>query len=157
MITLAAALGDVINLPGLLLAVPLVAVVLLAAWLIPRRRKKRRAKPGQFLVYAVPGKTAAQCRQLLATPLPDDLFAYSLESAKPGASYLHFTRHLPTQQPLDTLFLLQFEADFDARFSLRFVREAFGMREPIIPEDLLDAFFAQKLGAVRDISAPATS
>lgn len=144
-----ASLGDIINLRGLFLAVPLVAIVLLIAWLLSRSKKKRRARPGRFLEYRVPGRPAAQCRTLLATPHADDLLETELKNAASGGWYLHFTLHKPTAQPLDTLYLLQFEDGPDAHFTLQFVREAFGNPDPILPESLLDAFFLQKLGAQR--------
>ncbi len=140
---------SVLNWRGLLMAVPLVALVLLMAWLFARGSKKRRQKPGQRMRYTVPGKTAAACRGLLGDNPGSDLFAYTLEAAQNGGWYLRFTRHNPTGQPLDTLFLLQFEGDTPAVMNLSFVREAFGMREPIIGEALLDAFFENKVGAQR--------
>lgn len=149
MSALAAGLGGVLNWSGLLLAIPMVALVILAAWLIGRRGKKARKKPGMQMEYAVPGCSAAACRDILAARGDDDLFAYELEPAKTGGYYLHLSMHRPTQQPLDTLFQMQFGLESEARFTLEFVREAFGVREPIVPEALLDDFFAQKLGAVR--------
>ncbi|MDL2294552.1 hypothetical protein LJC60_07980 [Ruminococcaceae bacterium OttesenSCG-928-D13] len=142
-------MGNVLNLQGLLLAIPLVALVLLGGWWFGRRGKKRPPKPGQYLRYQAPGKTAAACRGLLGKPEAADLFGYALEGAASGGWYIHFTRHNPTEQLLDTLFLLQFEDEDPAVFSLRFKREAFGMKEPVIGEDLLDSFFAEKLGAER--------
>lgn len=151
----AAALSSAIDLRGLTLVLPLVALVLLLGWLWARSRKARAQKPGQHLAYTVPGRTAAECRGLLGGPADDDIFEYALETARGGGWYIHFTLHRPTAQPLDTLFLLQFEGDDPAFFSLTFVREAFGMREPVIGEPLLDAFFAQKLGARRRPEATA--
>lgn len=146
--------GSVLNLQGLFIAIPLVALVLLFAWLFARKKRTRRKKPGQLLEYTVPGKTAAACRGLLGENPASDLFSYTLEGAKSGGWYIHFTRHNATEQPLDTVFLLQFEGDSPALLSLSFVREAFGMREPIIGEALLDEFFAAKLGAERIRPAP---
>lgn len=145
----AAAAAPVISLQGLFIAIPLVAIVLLVARVYTKNAKKRRQKPGMHLLYTVPGHTAAQCRALLGTPAPDDIFTYKLESAASGGWYIHFTLHNPTGQTLDTLYLLQFEGDDPAVLSAHFVREAFGMKEPVIGEELLNAFFAQKLGALR--------
>ncbi len=141
--------GDIISLRGLALAVPLVAGVLLFGWWYARSQRAKKRKPGMFLEYEAPGKNAAACRGILRKPAPGDVFAYSMETTSGGGWRLHFTGHNPTGQLLDTLYLLQFEDDDPARFSLTFMREAFGMREPIITEALLDAFFAQKLGAIR--------
>jgi hypothetical protein len=99
--------------------------------------------------YTVPGRTAAECRGLLGRPAENDMFAYTLVAAPSGGWYFRFTRHRPTGQTLDTLFLLQFTDENPASFCLRFAREAFGMREPVIGEGLLDSFFAAKLGARR--------
>lgn len=144
--------------PGTLLGVLLlVGLVIIAAFVMAKNRRAASRKPGMHLLYQVPGSTAAACRALLASPLEKDLFAYRLEAAPAGGWYMNFKLYRPTEQILDTLFLLQFEAEEPARFSLRFVREAFGVREPIIPEAMLDEFFLAKLGAVRagnDESAP---
>ncbi len=141
-------LGDIISLRGLTLALPLAALALLLGWWYTRSAKKRKAKPGMHLAYTAPG-TAAACRGKLGRPADSDIFAYGIEAAAPGGSYIHFTCHKPTGQMLDTLFLLQFTEEDPAAFTLDFVREAFGMREPVIGEALLDAFFAQKLDAAR--------
>ena len=148
-------LGTAINWQGLLVAVPLVAVLLLLFYLYQRANKKRPPKPGMLLRYEVADKNAAACRGRLGQPEEDDIFRYTLESAPAGGWYIHFTGHRPTQQQLDTLYLLQFEDDMPAVFSLKFVREAFGMKEPIIGEALLDDFFAQKLAAKRLPRMPA--
>lgn len=140
---------NVINLRGALMVLPIVAFVLLVGWVVQKSNKKKRQKPGQYLQYIVPGRTAAECRGLLGKPGADDMFDYTLEAAQSGGWYIHFTRHRVTQQPLDTVFLLQFEGDVPAALSASFVREAFGMKEPVIGEALLDDFFAQRLGAQR--------
>lgn len=138
-----------LNLQGLFIALPLVAMVLALGWWYARSQRKRRSRPGQSLRYRVPTLTAASCRGLLSHPAPEDIFSYTLEGAPSGGWYLTFTLHNPTGQPLSTLFLLQFEAEAPAILSLRFVREAFGMTEPVISEALLDQFFAEKMGAQR--------
>lgn len=143
------AISGLVSLRAVGLAAVLVAAVLAVAWLYQKNAGRRRKKPGQCLWYRAPVYNAATCRGLLGKNPAADIFAYGLEAAPSGGWYLHFTAHNPTGQPLDTLFLLQFEEDAPAVFSLAFVREAFGMREPIIKEELLDAFFAQKLAAVR--------
>lgn len=137
------------SLPGAIAAIPLALAVIFIGWWLSRRTVKWRQKPGQLLRYTVPGKTAAACRGLLGKPAPQDIFGYSLESAASGGWYIHFTKHNPTGQQLDTLYLLQFEDDDPALLVLRFAREAFGMKEPVFAEALLDEFFAQKLGARR--------
>lgn len=145
----ASGIGQILNLRGLMIALPLVVFVLVIGWWYATHQKKRRQKPGQYLRYHVPTLTAASCRGLLGQPQSSDLFAYTLQSAAGGGWYITFTQHTATQQPLDTVFLLQFENEAPAEFSLTFTREAFGMREPVISEDLLDSFFSSKLGAQR--------
>ena len=148
------ALASPISLRGLFIAIPLALFAILIAYVVAKQGKTKKQKPGQYLAYTVPGQTVAACRGLLNTPAEADLFAYTLETAQNGSTYIHFTLHRPTQQPLDTLFLLQFDGDDPANFSLSFVREAFGMREPVIGEELLDAFFANKLNAQRQHALP---
>lgn len=147
------ALGEIFNLRGLFIALPLVIFVLLMARVSSKRQKKRAQKPGMQLYYSVPGHTTAECRGILGKKGEDDIFTYTLEAANSGGWYIHFTLHNPTQQQLDTLYLLQFEGEDPAILGLRFIREAFGMKEPVFPEALLDEFFAQKLGAQR-LQAP---
>lgn len=142
-------LGSVVNGRTLLVVLALAVLVLLVGYTMAKNEKTRRKRPGQHLLYQCPGRTAAACRGLLENPAAGDLFAYKLESAPAGGWYITFQRHNPTQQILDTLFLLQFEGDDPARFSLAFKREAFGAREPVMPEAMLDEFFSQKLGAQR--------
>lgn len=142
-------MDGVLNLGSLGLVVLLVAAVLAIAWLYQRHAKARRKKPGQYLRYQASVYNSATCRGLLGKPAPQDTFTYELENAPAGGWYIHFTRHNPTNQQLDTWFQLQFEDDAPAVFSLTFVREAFGMREPVMGESLLDEFFSQKLAAKR--------
>lgn len=139
----------VMELRGFLITATLIVMILAGAYFVIRRRRGNRKRPGIRLLYEAPGKTSAECRALLGRRSKEDVFQYRLEEAKSGGWYLHFLRHNPTGQVLDTLFLLQFVAEMPARFSFSFVREAFGVREPIIPEDLLDIFFLKKLQAGR--------
>ncbi|MDL2254609.1 hypothetical protein LJC49_11215, partial [Ruminococcaceae bacterium OttesenSCG-928-I18] len=142
-------LTSVLNVRLLGVVLFLVAMVLLLGYLNEKNRREKKKRPGQLLQYTVPGQTAASVRGILGSPSPADDFSYVLEPAKNGGEYLHLTGHKPTGQVLDTLFLLRFEGDTPAQFSLRFVREAFGQREPIVPEALLDEFFKKKLSAHR--------
>lgn len=140
-------LSRVLNLQNLFTALLLVAMVLAIAYVFAGRGKKGRRRPGQLLRFESPGRTAAACRDLLSHKNIHDIFAYELEAAPGGGWYIHLTRHNPTEQILDTLFLLQFEKEEPARFSLKFIREAFGQREPVMPEAMLAEFFQQKLDA----------
>lgn len=141
--------GGILNWRGLLLGVTLAGMVLLAGWFTARSKKTRRKRPGQYLLYTVPTRTAAACRDLLSHKNIYDSFAYTQQPAPDGGSYFTLTHHNPTGQTLATVFLLRFEAESPARFSLSFVRDVFGAKEPVMPEALLDEFFAQKLDAVR--------
>ncbi len=140
---------DVINLQGLVWAIPLIILAVLMGKFFKKLKIKKRKKPGQFMRYEVKDSTATACRGKLGVPQTEDIFHYKLEDAMSGGWYIHFLKHNATQQQLDTVFLIQFEEENPAVFSLRFVREAFGMKEPVIGESLLDDFFAKKLGASR--------
>ncbi len=113
------------------------------------KKNKNRGKKGkrQTLYYTIPDKNAAACRALLLQENEQDLFRYTLETTAQGGYYFHLKEHRASGQVLDTLYLLTFDADEPAGLCLRFVREAFGQREPIISSDLLHEFFLQKLGA----------
>ena len=70
----------------------------------------------------------------------------------PGAGrrlLLHLTLHQPTQQPLDTLYTLRLDPGRQTVVTLIFIREAFGYKEPLFPQEMLDEFMAQKLDAHR--------
>ncbi len=136
----------ILNLSALFIVVPLVLGILLFGKYFASRTKKRPQKQGTLLTYEVQGRTATECRGILSAPDDADIFAYTLQTSE-QASYLHITQHRPTSQPLDSLYTLSFEQERPAVFSLKFVREAFGMREPIINSALMDDFFAQKLNA----------
>ncbi len=144
-------LGDIINLQGLIWAIPLIVFAVLMVKFLKKLKIKTRKKPGQFMRYEVKDATATECRGKLGKPQTEDIFHYKLEDAMSGGWYIHFLKHNATQQQLDTVFLIQFEEETPAVFSLRFIREAFGMKEPVIGESLLDDFFAKKLDATRVI------
>ena len=62
---------------------------------------------------------------------------------------LHLTLHQPTQQPLDTLYTLRLDPGRQTIATLIFIREAFGYKEPLFPQEMLDKFMQQKLEAHR--------
>lgn len=142
-------LGGGVSPRTLLFVGVLVAIVIVNAVLYDRIKRKDRQKPGMQLSYDLPGQTEAGCRTALEQPLETDLLACALEPDRRGGWMLHFLRHNATQQPLDTVYSARFEQGDPARLTLTFESEAFGMREPVLPEDLLDDYFAAKLGAVR--------
>ena len=57
--------------------------------------------------------------------------------------------HQPTQQPLDTLYTLRLDPGRQTIATLIFIREAFGYKEPLFPQEMLDKFMQQKLEAHR--------
>ena len=66
-----------------------------------------------------------------------------------GGFLLHLTLHQPTQQPLDTLYTLRLDPGRQTIATLIFIREAFGYKEPLFPQEMLDKFMQQKLEAHR--------
>ena len=55
----------------------------------------------------------------------------------------------PPQQPLDTLYTLRLDPGRQTVVTLIFIREAFGYKEPLFPQEMLDRFMQQKLDAHR--------
>ena len=79
----------------------------------------------------------------------DDEFAYECRRENDGGFTLHLTLHQPTQQPLDTLYTLRLDPGRQTVATLIFIREAFGYKEPLFPQEMLDKFMQQKLEAHR--------
>ena len=78
-----------------------------------------------------------------------DVFAYECRRENDGGFMLHLTLHQPTQQPLDTLYTLRFDPGRQTIVTLIFIREAFGYKEPLFPQEMLDEFLRQKFDAHR--------
>ena len=78
-----------------------------------------------------------------------DEFVYECRREKDGGFLLHLTLHQPTQQPLDTLYTLRLDPGRQTIATLIFIREAFGYKEPLFPQEMLDKFMQQKLEAHR--------
>ena len=78
-----------------------------------------------------------------------DEFVYECRRENDGGFLLHLTLHQPTQQPLDTLYTLRLDPGRQTVVTLIFVREAFGYKEPLFPQEMLDKFMEQKLNAHR--------
>ena len=78
-----------------------------------------------------------------------DEFVYECRREKDGGFLLHLTLHQPTQQPLDTLYTLRLDPGRQTVVTLIFIREAFGYKEPLFPQEMLDRFMQQKLDAHR--------
>ena len=127
-----------------------VSIVLLAAvlgvivFLLSRRENNRRSQ------YGPAGLSEFR------TDLPlDECFdrldelVYECRREKDGGFLLHLTLHQPTQQPLDTLYTLRLDPGRQTVVTLIFIREAFGYKEPLFPQEMLDRFMQQKLDAHR--------
>ena len=147
-------LGNIVNLRNLFLALALVGMVWFIAYSRAKNKVAKKSKPGQYMEYTAPHKTATQCRALLDIHSPDEIFDYTIESAPQGGWFIHFTTHRPTGQIMDTLYLIQFTSEQPARFFLSFIREAFGSKEPVFPESMLDEFIQNKLEAVKEVTIP---
>ena len=50
---------------------------------------------------------------------------------------------------MDTLYTLRLDPGRETVATLFFIREAFGYKEPLFPQEMLDAFMLQKLEARR--------
>ena len=121
----------------ILLAVALGAIVLL----LTRRENTRRSQ------YGPTGLD--DCFDRLDEHKDTDEFVYECRRENDGGFLLHLTLHQPTQQPLDTLYTLRLDPGRQTVVTLIFIREAFGYKEPLFPQEMLDRFLMQKLDAHR--------
>ena len=133
-----------------------ISIVLLAAvlgvivFLLSRRENSRRSQYGpDGLSVFLTDLPLDDCFDRLDQHSPEDVFAYECRREKDGGFLLHLTLHQPTQQPLDTLYTLRLDPGRQTVATLIFIREAFGYKEPLFPQEMLDAFMAQKLDARR--------
>ena len=133
-----------------------ISIVLLAAvlgvivFLLSRRENSRRSQYGPAgLSEFRTDLPLDDCFDRLDQHSPEDVFAYECRREKDGGFLLHLTLHQPTQQPLDTLYTLRLDPGRQTVITLIFIREAFGYKEPLFPQEMLDEFMAQKLDAHR--------
>ena len=133
-----------------------ISIVLLAAvlgvivFLLSRRENSRRSQYGPAgLSEFRTDLPLVDCFDRLDQHSPEDVFAYECRREKDGGFLLHLTLHQPTQQPLDTLYTLRLDPGRQTVATLIFIREAFGYKEPLFPQEMLDTFMAQKLDARR--------
>ncbi len=89
------------------------------------------------------------CMDRLNQPLPSDEFVYTIRRETDGGWTLHLTLHQATAQPVDTVYTLRLDPGRQTVATLIFRKEAFGYKEPVFPQELLDRFMAQKLEAIR--------
>ena len=126
-----------------------VSIVLLAAvlgvivFLLSRRENTRRSQ------YGPAGLSEFRTDLPLDEHRDADEFVYECRREKDGGFLLHLTLHQPTQQPLDTLYTLRLDPGRQTVVTLIFIREAFGYKEPLFPQEMLDRFMQQKLDAHR--------
>ena len=133
-----------------------ISIVLLAAvlgvivFLLSRRENSRRSQYGPAgLSEFRTDLPLDDCFDRLDQHSPEDVFAYECRREKDGGFLLHLPLHQPTQQPLDTLYTLRLDPGRQTVATLIFIREAFGYKEPLFPQEMLDTFMAQKLDARR--------
>ena len=132
-----------------------VSIVLLAAvlgvivFLLSRRENTRRSQYGPPAFGVRTDLPLDECFDRLDEHRDTDEFVYECRREKDGGFLMHLTLHQPTQQPLDTLYTLRLDPGRQTVVTLIFIREAFGYKEPLFPQEMLDRFMQQKLDAHR--------
>ena len=129
---------------GLLLAGALVLTLVLLN--SQARRRRKQPGPAGVLEYRTDHPLDV-CMDYLAHQNIHDGFEYTCIRQPDGSFLLHFTLHRATRQPVDTLYSLRLDPGRQTVVTLHFIREAFGSREPVFPQALLDEFLLQKLDA----------
>ena len=128
-------------------------IVVLAAMMVyalRRQERRRREAPGPAGMSEYRTDLPIdECMDRLRAHSEADAFQYTCERQPDGGYLLHLTLHQPTQQPLDTLYTLRLDPGRQTVVTLIFIREAFGYKEPLFPQEMLDTFLQQKLDAHR--------
>ena len=128
----------------------LVGVIGFIMFLLTRRENTRRSQYGPSgLSEFRTDLPLDDCFDRLDEHSDTDEFAYECRRENDGGFLLHLTLHQPTQQPLDTLYTLRLDPGRQTIATLIFIREAFGYKEPLFPQEMLDTFLLQKLDAHR--------
>ena len=128
----------------------LVGVIGLIIYLLSRCENKRRSQYGPSgLSEFRTDLPLDDCFDRLDRHSDSDVFVYECRRENDGGFLLHLTLHQPTQQPLDTLYTLRFDPGRQTIVTLIFIREAFGYKEPLFPQEMLDEFLRQKFDAHR--------
>ena len=128
----------------------LAAVLGVIVFLLSRRDHSRRSQYGPSgLSEFRTDLPLDECFDQLDEHSSTDEFAYECRRENDGGFLLHLTLHQPTQQPLDTLYTLRLDPGRQTVVTLIFIREAFGYKEPLFPQEMLDTFMMQKLEAHR--------
>ncbi len=133
---------------NLFMAVGACGLLVLLAYALQKNKKVQLKNPKYFTQYRTTKYTAGQCRDILQNKNIHDTFAYTIAEGSKGTE-ITFTNYYPTNQIMETVFLLEVKNQQPAEISLTFLREAFGSRKPVIPQELLDDFFAAKLDCIR--------
>ena len=130
----------------ILLAVALGVIVVL----LTRRENTRRSQYGPAgLSEFRTDLPLDECFDRLDEHNDSDVFVYDCRRERDGGFLLHLPLHQPTQQPLGPLYTLRLDPGRQTVVTLIFIREAFGYKEPLFPQEMLDEFMAQKLDAHR--------
>ena len=134
-----------------LFSIALLAVVIGSiVFLLSRRQNQRHSQYGPSgLSEFRTDLPLDECFDRLDEHSSADEFAYECRRENDGGFLLHLTLHQPTQQPLDTLYTLRLDPGRQTVVTLIFIREAFGYKEPLFPQEMLDTFMMQKLEAHR--------
>ena len=128
----------------------LAAVLGIIIFMLSRRENQRRSQYGPAgLSEFRTDLPLDDCFDRLDEHKDTDVFAYECRRENDGGFLLHLTLHQPTQQPLDTLYTLRLDPGRQTIATLIFIREAFGYKEPLFPQEMLDKFMLQKLEARR--------
>ena len=128
----------------------LAAVLGIIIFMLSRRENERRSQYGPSgLSEFRTDLPLDDCFDRLDEHKDTDVFAYECRRENDGGFLLHLTLHQPTQQPLDTLYTLRLDPGRQTVVTLIFIREAFGYKEPLFPQEMLDTFLLQKLDAHR--------
>ena len=128
----------------------LVVVLGVIVFLLSRRENTRRSQYGPSgLSEFRTDLPLDECFDRLDKHRDTDEFAYECRRENDGGFLLHLTLHQPSQQPLDTLYTLRLDPGRQTVVTLIFIREAFGYKEPLFPQEMLDTFMMQKLEARR--------
>ena len=128
----------------------LAAILGFIVFLLSKKDQNRRSQYGPSgLSEFRTGLALDECFDRLDSRSDTDLFAYECRRENDGSFLLHLTLHQPSQQPLDTLYTLRLDPGRQTVVTLIFIREAFGYKEPLFPQEMLDTFLQQKLDAHR--------
>ena len=133
-----------------------VSIVLLAAvlgvivFLLSRRENTRRSQYGPAgLSEFRTSLPLDECFDRLDEHRDTDVFAYDCRREKDGGFLLLLLAGGSHHLVENTLYTLRLDPGRQTVVTLIFIREAFGYKEPLFPQEMLDRFMQQKLDAHR--------